>query len=175
MLLGDPKPTDEVSVGFTITTLRGYLMRFLARPLALIAVCGLALACTACNSNSKKIVGKWKITQVGDQQAKSGEDDQIVFFIEFKADGTGGSGLEVNDPELKKQLEGFQNNAPTFKYKVSGDTVELFEHSDSNGKGGKGPLPKKDRMKAKMNFEGDTLTLTPEDENEKPVKMIRMK
>ena len=74
-------------------------MRFSARPLALIVVCGLALACTACSSNSKKIVGKWKVVSV---TAKDGKEQKADFMgmapiMEFTSDGNIKAGMDASN------------------------------------------------------------------------------
>ena len=77
------------------------------RPLALIAVCGLVLACTACNSNSKKIVGKWKMVSMVD---KDGKEQKMEFMgmspvMEFTADGNIKAGMDASNMRLGVQTE----------------------------------------------------------------------
>ena len=148
----------------------------LSRKVAFTLLAALALASASCNANAKKIVGKWKLTDAA--AAKKGEtkdNDKIVLFLEFKEDGTGQFGIEVNDPELKKLFGESKDKLPTFKYKVSGNTLELFDLPKDGAKG-EGPFAKKDRVSARMVFDGDnSVTLTSDDEKEKPVLLTRMK
>jgi hypothetical protein len=149
-------------------------MKCVSRLIALTVLATLALGAAGCGSNSKKLVGKWKITELGDQTAKGKGDDKLILFLEFKADGTGGMGMEITDPELKKMMGDDKGGTlVNFKWSVSGDTLEL---TDTSGAKGEGPFGKKEKARGKLVFEGnDTVTIKPDDEKDKPVKLSRMK
>ena len=145
---------------------------FASRKLAFVLLAA-ALGASGCNSNAKKIVGKWKMTKVGNEQAKGTEG--IVPYMEFKSDGTGTFSIEITDPKLKEILGADKDMTANFKYKVSGDVLELSELPKDGKKAGDGPF-KADKAKGKIKFDNDdTLTLTPDDEKEKPVTLTRMK
>jgi hypothetical protein len=148
-------------------------MLFASRKLAFVLLlAALALGASGCNSNAKKIVGKWKMTGLGNEKAKGAEG--LVAYLEFKSDGTGQFGIEITDPKLKEFFGDAKDMTAGFKYKVSGDTLELTE-LPKDGKKGDSPF-KSDRAKGKIKFDNnDTLTLTPDDPNEKPVTLTRMK
>ena len=145
-------------------------MKSISRLIALAVLATFALGAAGCSSNSKKLVGKWKLT---DTEMAGKGDDKIVLFLEFKADGTGNIGMEINDPELKKMMGEGKGAMATFKWSVSGDVLEL---SDPSGGKGENPFGKKEKARGKIVFEGnDTVTIKPEDEKDKPVKLTRMK
>ena len=76
-------------------------MLFASRKFAFVLLlAALALGASGCNSNAKKIVGKWKMTGVGDEKAKGAEG--IVPYLEFNSDGTGTFGIDIADPKLKE-------------------------------------------------------------------------
>jgi Lipocalin-like domain len=143
-------------------------MRLSARPLALIAVCSLAMLCTACSSNAKKIVGKWKFVSM---TPKDGKEQKLEFMgmsavMEFTADGNIKVGLDTSNlpAELKQKMESDKEAAAKMnemkqvgKYKVSGDTIEFQDIEKS----GDSPLGKNN--KGKLTFDGDTLTITGDD------------
>jgi hypothetical protein len=152
-------------------------MRFPARPLALIAVCGIALVCTACSSNSKKIVGKWKMVSVTGKDGKEqmAEPGGIGFIMEFTSDGNVKVGLDTSTmPEEMKKLmeknkeagEKMNEMKQVGKYKVSGSTIEFLDMQGS----GDNPFGKK--QGGKLSFSGNDLTITSEDAT---VKLTRMK
>jgi len=149
-------------------------MLFASRKLAFVLLlAALALGASGCNSNAKKVVGKWKMTAVGDDKGKGIEG--IVPYLEFRNDGSGTFGIDITDPKLKEVFGDAKDMTANFKYKVSGDTLELFDLPKDGKKGGEGPF-KSDKAKGKIKFEGDdSLTLTPDDEKEKPVTLTRMK
>jgi hypothetical protein len=152
-------------------------MRFPARPLALIAVCGIALVCTACSSNSKKIVGKWKMVSVTGKDGKEqmAEPGGIGFIMEFTSDGNVKAGLDTSTmpEEMKKLMEQNKEAAEKMgetkqigKYKVSGSTIEFLDMKNP----GESPFGKK--QGGKLSFDGDNLTITGDDGT---VKLTRMK
>lgn len=144
------------------------------RALALALFASVVLLNTGCNSNAKKLVGKWKVTSVGDKSANDkGPGEGIDFIIEFKSDGTGGASIETTDPKAQEFVKKLNEKAPTFNWSVSGDTVELTNTSKDAKT--EGPFGKKEKAKAKLKFEGDSLTLTPEDKSEKTITMTRVK
>lgn len=150
-------------------------MLFASRRLAFVLlVAALALGASGCNSNAKKIVGKWKMTAVGNDKGKGMEG--IVPYLEFKNDGTGAFGLEITDPKFKDLFGDAKDMTASFKYKVSGDVIELSDFPKDGKKGDGGPFGKSDKAKGKIKFDNDdTLTLTPDDPNEKPMTLTRMK
>jgi hypothetical protein len=138
------------------------------RPLALIAVCGLALACTACNSNSKKIVGKWKMVSMIDKDGKEQKMDLMGMtpVMEFTSDGKLMVGLDTSNmpaefrqkmEEDKEAVAKMSETKEVGKYKVSGSTLEFQDMKGS----GDNPFGKKNR--GTMKFNGDNLTLTGDD------------
>ena len=147
------------------------------RPLALIAVCGLVLACTACNSNSKKIVGKWKMVSMVD---KDGKEQKMEFMgmspvMEFTADGNIKAGMDASNmpAEFRQKFDADKDAAAKMsetkqvgKYKVSGNTIEFVDVKQSEDS----PLGKKN--KGKMTFDGDNLTISGDDGS---LKLTRMK
>jgi len=148
-----------------------------ARPLVLIAVCSLCLACTACSSNSKKIVGKWKMVSVTakDGKEQKSEPGGLGFIMEFTADGNVKAGLDTSSmpEEMKKFMEQSKEAGEKMnemkqvgKYKVSGSTIEFLDMQGS----GDNPFGKK--QGGKLSFSGDDLTITSEDAT---VKLTRMK
>jgi hypothetical protein len=147
-------------------------MLFASRKLAFaLLLAALALGASGCNSNAKKIVGKWKLTKVGDKQAKEGEG--AIPYFEFKSDGSGAFTIEFTDPKAKEFFGGKDLTFP-FKYKVNGDRIDLSEVSKEGMK--EGPFGKSDAPKGTIKFENkDTLVITPDDEKDKPVTMTRMK
>lgn len=152
-------------------------MRFSARPFALIAICALALACSACSSNSKKIVGKWRFVSMTGKDGKEQKADIMGMtpFMEFTADGNIKAGLDTSTmpEEMKKLME--QNKEAAAKmseskqvgrYKVSGSTIEFLQMEKAE----ETPFGKKNG--GKLSFEGDHLTITGEDGS---MKLTRMK
>jgi hypothetical protein len=112
-------------------------------------------------SDAESIVGKWKVL-MGDEKAK--DDERAWFYIEFKSDGTVWGGIETSDPDLKKM---FGEPKQVCKYKVSGDTIEMFEPAEKTSFTDK---------TARLAFDGaGGLTITPADEKDKPVKLVRMR
>src|SRR5207237_6469997 len=114
------------------------LMHLALRPVALLAVCGVALACTACGSSNKdKIVGKWKV-EGGSKMDPGKTADKMFPYMEFAKDGTFKVGVEVTDPAEKEKVGMFADAFVfTGKYAVSGDTLEMLP---AEGKDKGGPL-----------------------------------
>src|SRR5262245_53636695 len=139
-----------------------------SRKFAFVLLTALALAATGCGGNASKIVGKWKVTGAGDEQVKASEG--VLPYMEVKSDGTGTFGVEVTDPKAKEFFgDGFSFN---FKYKVSGDKIELTDLPKEGKK--EGPFGKSDNPKGTLKFDdNDTLTITPEDPKDKPMKLSR--
>jgi hypothetical protein len=136
-----------------------------------ILVVGLALAATGCNSNAKKIVGKWKVSSVGDKtQEDMGKGPD--FFLEFKGDGTGTASIEANDPKMQEFVKKLNESLPTFKWSVKGDKIELASNGKANGEGLFG---QKEKGTGTLKFEGDNLTITPDEAGEKTIKLTRVK
>jgi len=147
------------------------LMHLALRPVALLAVCGLALACTACGSSNKdKIVGKWKV-EGGSKGAPAELADKMFPYMEFAKDGTFKVGLEVTDPAVKEKMGMFADGfVVSGKYNVSGDTLELLP---TDGKDKSRPSTKGDN-KGKIKFEGnDKLTLTGPDGDAKTLTRVK--
>src|SRR5262245_60228822 len=94
-------------------------MLSVSRKFAFVLLAGFALAAAGCGGNASKIVGKWKVASVGEK----GGGEGINPYMEFKSDGTGTFGMEITDPKAK-ELFGDGFSFP-FKYKVTGDTIEL--------------------------------------------------
>jgi hypothetical protein len=152
-------------------------MRLSVRPFALLAACGLAMLCTACNSNAKKIVGKWKLESMTTKDGKEQKFEVMGLspIMEFTADGNMKAGVDASNmpAELKEKMA---NNKEVIdkmsemkqigKYTVSGDTIE-FQGME---KSGDSPLGKNN--KGKLAFNGDNLTISGDDGT---VKLSRMK
>jgi hypothetical protein len=148
-------------------------MLSLSRKVALVVLASVAIAATGCGGNAKKIVGKWNVVSAGGKELKG--DDKATPYMEFKNDGTATFGVAITDPKVKELLgDGF---SVSFKYSVSGDTLELSDlPKDGKGAKGEGPFGKTGSGKAKIKFEGDdTLVITPDDEKDKPMKLTRSK
>ena len=142
------------------------------RLVAFALFAALALAATGCNSNAKKLVGKWKVTAIGDDTKAKMEG--LDFILEFKSDGTGAASIVTTDPKAQEFVQKLNENAPTFKWTVNGDKVEITSTpKDGKAEGLFGG--KKEKGTATMKFEGDNLTLTPDEAGEKPVKLTRVK
>lgn len=143
-------------------------MRLSARPLALIAVCGLAMLCTACGSNNKgKIVGKWKATSFPgmDETAKANlkkmGDDAFSLVIEFKPDGKMVGTMTINMLG-KSQTE----QVMSADYALGkGDWVNFTNMNP--------PQEGKSQSKDKVVIQGDTMTL--ETEKGEKITLTRMK
>jgi len=152
-------------------------MRQAARPLALVAVCCIALVSTACNSNSKKIVGKWKMVSMTDKNGKEQPMEMMGMtpVMEFTSDGFIKVGMDTTNmpDEFRKQFEG-NKEAPAKmsemkqvgKYTISGSVIEFHDVQSS----GDSPLGKNN--KGKISFDGDNLTMTGDDGT---LKLTRMK
>lgn len=155
-------------------------MPFAPRKFAFLVLAGLALAAAGCggSNNKGKIVGKWKFVGLGDEKdAKLADEDKLVLFMEFKDDGTGGFGLEVVDPNLKKMFKANEDgNSAAFKYKLlKGDEVEFYD-LPKQMQGEKSGF-KKDRGKAVIKITGDDMTMTvyDDDNKEKSARLSRLK
>lgn len=159
-----------------------------SRKCAFALLAGFALIATGCggaSNNAGKIVGKWQITggpgMKGDEM-KMMEMMKITPYFEFKADGTAGFGISAADAMFKKMIEekaGGVTNV-TFKYKLlSGDGVELYdlpkELTEKKGGGG-GMFGKKDRARANVKIDGDSMSISDDDElKTSPMTLTRMK
>jgi hypothetical protein len=148
-----------------------------ARPLVLIAVCSFSLLCTACSSNAKKIVGKWKMESMTNKDGKEQKFADMGFapVMEFTADGNVKVSLDTSNlsPEMKQLMEQKKGDADIAseskqvgKYKVSGSNIQFLDMKDAD----ESPFGKK--QGGKLSFSGDNLTITGEDGS---VKLIRMK
>jgi hypothetical protein len=152
-------------------------MLSVSRKVAFVLFAAVALVATGCNSNAKKIVGKWKAVSMTTKDGKEQKADLLGMspILEFTADGNIKVGLDASSlpPDVKKQMEGDKDAAAKLsemkqvgKYKVSGDSIE-FQDTE---KSGESPFGKNN--KGKLTFEGDNLTLTGDDGS---VKLSRMK
>lgn len=143
------------------------------RSLALIAISAVCFAGAVRAEdkpdNSKKLVGKWKITEVGDKEGGLAKDLDLI--LEFKADGSGVATIEATDPKAQEFVKKLNENPPKFKWTVTGDKVELV----STGKKGEGLFGNKEKATAAIKFDGDKLTMTPDDEKDKVVKLVKVK
>jgi hypothetical protein len=158
-------------------------MRLSARPLVMIAVCGLAMLCTACgaSNNKGKIEGKWKMVSGPgfDEQAKMFEMLKAYFYFDFKPEGTLALGLEMSDPEMKKMFEGkvgAEKTSFTCKYKLlKGDAIEIYDLPKEMQKEGGGGLfgRNKDKARTNVKINGDNMTMT--DEDGKSFQLSRVK
>jgi hypothetical protein len=144
------------------------------RTLAFVLFAGSVLLATGCNTNARKLVGKWKMTSVGNEKEKDvGLGAGITFYIEFKSDGTGAASVEATDPKVQELVKMLNEKAPSFSWTVTGDALELT--NTSKDAKAEGPFGKKEKAKLTIKFEGDNVTLTPEDKNEKSVTLTRVK
>ncbi len=142
------------------------------RQLTILAVCGMAMLCSACGGSTKdKLVGKWKMEPKDDQKAAMA-DGKLAMVMEFTKDGTFKIGLDVTDPAEKEKMGKFAEMFSfTGKYNVNGDTLELVPADDKDKNG---PF-KKGENKAKIKFEGkDKVILTGVGEGSKDVTLTRM-
>lgn len=140
-----------------------------SRTVALIVLSAVALGVTGCNSNAKKIVGKWKMVSMTDKAGKEQKADFMGMsaIMEFTADGNIKVGLDASglDPMLKQKMEAdkdamakLSETKQVGKYKVSGNYIE-FQDMEKSGDGS--PLGKNN--KGKLAFEGDNLTISGDD------------
>lgn len=154
-------------------------MRLPARPIALVAVFGLALLCTACSSNNKgKIEGKWKFVSapgLDEGMLKKLEADKIHLYIEFTPGGTVSIGAASPDPEVQKRIDENQEKVTiSCKYKLqSGDGVEFYDLPKEMREQGGGLFGNKDRARTSITVDGDTMTMT--DDHGKTGKFARWK
>jgi hypothetical protein len=140
------------------------------RTLALLALVATSVAgaARADDDSAKKLVGKWKVTAVGDKtdDLNTGFD----FFIEFKKDNTGAMSVESGDPKTAELIKKLIEQMPTFKWTVTGDKLEL-----TSTKKGDGLFGGKEKGTAKIKIDGDKMTMTPDDEKEKAIKLEKVK
>jgi len=153
-------------------------MLSVSRKVAFVLFAAVALVATGCNSNAKKIVGKWKMVSMTQKDGKEQKADVMGMtpIMEFTADGSVKVGVDASGmpAEFKQKLEAdkdamakLSETKQVAKYKVSGDTIEFLDME----KGGEdSPFGKNN--KGKLTFEGDNLTLTGDDGS---VKLSRMK
>jgi hypothetical protein len=146
-------------------------MSSLSRKVAFVAFALAVFATTGCGGNAKKIVGKWKVTSVGgksDDMTKGG----IEFIIEFKSDGTGTMSIESSDQKVAELVKMMNEKMPTFKWTVKGDKIELTMSDKDKADGFFG---KKEKGTWTIKFDGDNLTIIPDDEKDKDIKLTRKK
>jgi hypothetical protein len=150
------------------------------RALGLIAVCGLALACTACSSNNTgKIEGKWKLVSAPSKDSK-GKDEfdamnkmGVYLYFEFKSDQSLVIGIGADDP---KMLDLIKSTVPgqkvtwMAKYKLmSGDKVEVYDVKDEEFK----KFMKGEKGRSDITIVGDDMTI--KDPDGSTSKLVRMK
>ena len=160
-------------------------MRFSARPFALIAVCGIALACTACGSKNKgKIEGKWKLADAPSGSPedtanfKKMADTGLYMFFDFRPDNSLTIGIHSDNEDMLKMIKalaGDQKISWDVKYKLlSGEGVEFYDlPKEFREQGGPGLFGGKDRARTKIRIEGDNMAMT--DNDGKTAKLVRMK
>ena len=149
-------------------------MRFSARPFALIALCGIALACTACGSRNKgKIEGKWKLVSApGTDEKKFAEADQLgmYMYFEFTPDGSVNLGLGSTKADEKNGQAGLVMGAGKYKL-LSGHKVEFSGMSGDGKKDGGGLFGKGDKSVNEVKIDGDNMTITGSDGTGKFVRV----
>jgi hypothetical protein len=152
-------------------------MKSVSRLIAIAILATFALSATGCNSNAKKIVGKWKMVSMTE---KDGKEQKLDFMgmtplMEFTADGNIKVGIDASSlpPEFKQKLEADKDAAAKLqemkqigKYKVSGDVIEFQEMNS------KGDSPFGKNNKGKLVFDGDNLTISGDDGS---IKLSRAK
>jgi len=148
-------------------------MRTAHRPFALVVIAATLVFAAGCGGNKSKLVGKWKVDSASGKDAegvKFLEAMKLIVYLDFGSDDTVKIGVDSTDPKMKEELAKQKDKAAGFasgKYKISGDVLEFVDMKEQDGKGS--PLGKDN--KAKMKFEGDTLTLTGSDATLKLSKM----
>lgn len=155
-------------------------MTFASRGFAFVVLAALSLTAIGCGSNNKgKIVGKWQISDFGGDKAEDklkDMGDKIAIYMEFRADETGGFGIEVTDPMLKEVFaKSKEKTTFAFKYKLlNGDIVEVYDLPKEMQEGG--PFGKKDRGKMRVKIDGDNMTISDDETlKNKPARLTRMK
>lgn len=140
------------------------------RKVAFVVFALAVFATTGCGGNAKKIVGKWKVTELG---GKTDENMKgIDLILEFKGDGTGTASIESSDPKTQELVKMMNEKMPTFKWSVTGDKIEL---TSTNKDKGEGLFGKKEKGTGTLKFEGDNLTITPDESGEKAIKLTKIK
>jgi hypothetical protein len=149
-------------------------MRFSARPFALIAVCGLVLACTACGSRNKgKIEGKWKLVSapgVDEKQVAEADQRGMYMYFEFKPDGSVNVGLGSTKADEKNGEAGLAMEAGKYKL-LSGHKVEFSGMKGDGKKDGGGLFGKGDKSVVEVKVDGDNMTITGSDGTGKLVRV----
>jgi len=161
-------------------------MRYTSRPFALIAVCAIAMLCTACGSKNKgKIEGKWKLIEAPASNEKDSETFQemsksgLYMFFDFKADKSLTIGLHSDSEDMLKMVKALAPNKKITwdaKYKLlSGEGVEFHDlPKDLQEQAGGGLFGRnKDRARTKIHIDGDNMTMT--DDDGKSGKLVRIK
>lgn len=137
------------------------------RSLALIAVCGFAMLCTACgaSNNKGKIVGKWKMVAGPGISEMIGtlESADVYFFLDFKNDGTMAMGIESSDPKIRKNLAKLEKSSMVCKYRLlSGDGIEVYDVPEGYGVTGLPGGGGKDSSRSQVTINGDLMLLKDE-------------
>ncbi len=146
-------------------------MSSVSRKFAFVVFALAVLTTAGCGGNAKKIVGKWKVTEVGGK-TDEGMGKGIDLILEFKSDGTGTASIETSDPKAQELVKMMNDKMPSFKWSVTGDKIELTSTMKEKGEGLFG---KKEKGTGTIKFDGDNLTLTPDESGEKTIKLTRVK
>ena len=148
-------------------------MQLIVRP-ALLAVALFPFAALGCGSGLKsKIEGKWKVTSMGDEDAKKGMPPNMDMYmvVDFRADGTMAIEFGSSDPKAAEGMKALFGSIPPVKYRVvSNDEIEIYDVPKDE----KGVMTGfKENEKAKITVSGDEMTITPE--KGKAMKLTRFK
>jgi hypothetical protein len=148
-------------------------MHSTARAVCLVVVCASA-ATLGCGSGLKgKIEGKWKVTAMGDEDAKKGLPPNVDMYmiVDFRADGNMAVEFGSSDPKAADGMKALLGSIPPVKYRVvSNDEIEIYDVPKDE----KGVMTGfKENEKAKVAVTGDEMTITPA--KGKAMKLTRMK
>ena len=150
------------------------------RKVALLVLSGLALAAAGCgkSNNEGKIAGKWKLVSapgIDEKEIKLLDGFGMAMVFDFRADGSVTAGMEATDPALRAEVEKAaqakgEQISTSGRYKLlSGDDVEFSGFT--GGKAGGGLFGKGEKGRAKVQIQGDDMTLVASDGTGKFVRM----
>ncbi|MBM3981505.1 MAG: hypothetical protein FJ304_14710 [Planctomycetes bacterium] len=137
-------------------------------PLLALVATSFAAVARADADNTKALVGKWKVKAIGDKTDEFNKG--IDLFFESRKDNTGAMSIESSDPKTAELVKMLNEKMPTFKWAVTGDNLELTSTKKVDGLFGG-----KEKGTAKIKIDGDKMTMTPDDEKEKAIKLEKIK
>jgi len=148
-------------------------MRSTVRAACFVVACASAAAIWCGSGLKSKIEGKWKVTSMGDDDAKKGlpPNMDMYMIVDFRADATMAVEFGSSDPKTAEGMKALFSSIPPVKYRVvSNDEIEIYD-VPKDEKGVMTGL--KENEKAKVTITGDEMTITPA--KGKAMKLTRMK